>query len=138
MEYRDHYDSEPPKHETKDIMLFEQQIAALLFSVAAKFSGKIKSFQMMRDDDFVRRKDRTTNDIHLFFELNNEQIFHLRAYTRHMLEVGEIPKDRIFLTGYQKPSIAQTGGEHSLNQAWYKWDSDLIAQGIIAQNPSLF
>lgn len=126
------------KHDVKEIMLFENRISDLMFAIASKFSGKTKSTQLMRDDDFVHRRDRATNDIHVFLELKNGQYFHLRAYTRHMLDMGDIPKDRIFLTGYKKSSVSQTGGEHSLRQDWYIWDAETIANEIISQNEELF
>ncbi len=119
-------------------MLFENRIASLLFAVASKFSGKVKSTQLMSDDNFVHRRDRTTNDIHLFLELKNGQYFHLRAYTRHMLDMGGIPEDKIFLTGYIKTSVTQIGGDHSLKQGWYTWDAEAIASEVISQNEGLF
>lgn len=110
----------PEKHSVKEVMLFEGRITELLQSIAVKLSGYIKSFQLMRDNNFIKREDRTTNDIHLFLELKNGKYFHLRSYTRHMLDMKEIPTDEIFLTGYVKESISQSGGEHSFKQSWYK------------------
>lgn len=127
--------SEAPitKHSTQEIMLFENRIESLMFTTASKLTGKVKSFQLMRDDNFVHRRDRTTNDIHIFFELNNGQFFHLRAYTRYMLDMEEIPTDKIFLTGYKKPSVSQTGGEHAFKQDWYPWDPEAIANEVLSQ-----
>lgn len=125
------------EYAAREIMLFESRISDLMFTVASKFSGKVKSIQLMRDDDFVHRRDRTTNDIHVFLELKNGQYFHLRAYTRHMLDMGKIPEDRIFLTGYLKSSVSQTGGEHSLRQDWYIWNAEAIANEITRQNLGL-
>ena len=47
-------------------------------------------------------------------------------------------KDEIFITGYRKTSVSQTGGEHSLKQGWYIWDPEIISQEIETQNPTLF
>lgn len=126
------------KHGIDEAILFENHISELMFAIASKLSKKIVSFQAMRDDDFVHRKDRTINDIHIFLGLKNGQYFHLRAYTRHMLDMDEIPKEEIFLTGYIKSSISHTGGEHSFRQGWYKWDAECIAREILEQNSSLF
>ena len=126
------------KYSMKEIMLFEGQISELMFKIGSLLSRKIKNFQVTNDDNFKHRRERKTNDIHLFFELKNGQYFHLRTYTRHMLDTGRTPRDQIFLTGYIKPSISQTGGQHSFRQGWYRWNPEIIAQEIIAQNPGLF
>jgi hypothetical protein len=126
------------KHSIKEVMLFESKITELLQAIAAKLSRYVKSTQFMRDNNFIRREDRTTNDIHLFLELKNGKYFHLRSYTRHMLDMNTIPTDEIFLTGYVKESISQNGGEHSFKQGWYQWNPDTIANEIIIQNPELF
>lgn len=126
------------KYSTKEIMLFENKISDLFFEIAAEFTGNVKSTQMMRDDDFVHRNDRKTNDIHLFLELKDGNYFHLRAYTRHMLEAGQTSGGQIFLTGYEKNGVDQTGGNHTLKQDWYEWDAKTIVQEIIKQNPEKF
>ena len=126
------------KHDVREVMLFENRISELMFATAVKLTGKVKSFQFMRDDDFVHRRDRTTNDIHVFFELKNGQFFHLRAYTRHMLDMEKIPDTTILLTGYIKSSVSHTGGEHALRQEWYPWDAETIANEITNQQPELF
>lgn len=130
--------SKPEKHNIKEVMLFENRTTELLQAIALKLSKYVKSFQLMRDDNFVKREDRTTNDIHLFLELKNGKYFHLRSYTRHMLDMNEIPKDEIFLTGYIKESISQSGGEHSFRQSWYQWNPEVIVSEIVTQNPTLF
>ena len=130
--------SEIQKHTVQERILFENRIEDLMMGVAGKLSGKVRSIQMMRDDNFVHRRDRKTNDVHAFFELSNGQYFHLRTYTRHMLDMDTVPSDKILLTGYTKAGIAQIGGTHSLKQDWYQWDADTIASEVVRQNPSLF
>lgn len=116
----------------------ENLTSNLLLNIALKLAGKYKTFQLMKDDNFVHRKDRTSNDIHLFLELE-DNYFHLRSYTRHMLDHSLKVKDNyIFLTGYQKKDIELNGGKHSFRQDWYKRDADTIAKEIIYQNQRLF
>lgn len=113
---------------------FERSIAILFFDVANEMNGKYISFQLMRDDDFMHRRDRHFNDIHLFLELNGRGYFHLKGYTRHMLEHPElIASQRVYLTGYLKSNISKVGGTHSLRQDWYKRDPKKIAEQIIVQ-----
>lgn len=139
MERPDQYsDLERSKHTIAEIMLFDSRISNLMFEIGSRLSAKVVSIQIMRDDDFVHRRDRTSNDIHMFCELKNGQYFHLRVYTRHMLDMDEIPTNTIFLTGYIKELRSQIGGNHSLKQNWYEWDADIIADQIITQNPLFF
>ena len=138
MKTPEHSDPTLVKYDTREIILFENRISDLMFAIASKFSGRVKTTQLMRDDDFVHRRDRTTNDFHLFLELKNGQYFHLRAYTRHMLDKGKITEDKILLTGYTKSSVSQTGGEHALRQGWYSWNAEAIANEIVSQNEEIF
>lgn len=119
----------------KEAVLLEGKTADLMSAVAPLIKS-VKSFELMRDNDFSKRKDREINDIHLFFELENGKYFHLRAYTRYMLDTGV--KDKVFLTGYIKSSVNQVGGEHSLRQGWYEWNPTEIANEVMLQNPTLF
>jgi len=119
----------------KEAVLLEGKTADLMLAVTPLIKN-VKSFQLMRDNDFSKRKDRNINDIHIFFELKNGKYFHLRAYTKYMLDTGV--KDKVFLTGYIKPSVEQFGGEHSLRQGWYEWNPIEIASEVISQNPTLF
>ncbi len=116
-----------------------ESMATLLFQrVAAQLQGRFISLQLMNDDNFVHRRDRTSNDIHLFLELP-QTYFHLRSYTRHMLLAPtQVADGKIFLTGYTKQQITLTGGNHSLEQKWYHRDPVMISQEIIRQNPTLF
>ncbi len=57
------------RRDIKEVMLFERRIGELMFSIASKLVDKVKSFQLMKDDDFVHRRGRTANDIHIFFKL---------------------------------------------------------------------
>ncbi|MEI6588055.1 MAG: hypothetical protein WCO05_03850 [Candidatus Moraniibacteriota bacterium] len=126
------------KHSAKETLLFENRISDLMFVIMSKLSKRVKSVQVMKDDNFVHRRDRTANDIHVFFELKNGQFFHLKAYTKHMLDMDDIPVKKIFLTGYVQSSISQIGGKHSLKQGWYEWSDEVIASEIVAQNQALF
>jgi hypothetical protein len=121
-----------------EIIQFENKIADLMLNIGVKFSNKIVNFQIKRDADFVKRKDRQTNDIHLFFQLKGGRYFHLRAYTRHMLDTTRDSTDKIFLTGYLKSSVDNEGGEHSFKQGWYEWNPEIISDEIEKQNPTLF
>lgn len=119
----------------KEAVLLEGKTADLMMAVAPLVEN-VKSFQLMRDSDFFKRKDRNINDIHIFFELNSGKYFHLRAYTGYMLDTGI--KDKVFLTGYVQSSIDKIGGEHSLRQDWYDWNPTKIATEIMSQNPTIF
>lgn len=111
----------------------------LFAKIGAQLSGKCKSFQLLRDDDFSHRRDRDSNDIHLFLELFKDGYFHLRAYIRHMLQHQEkIKNGELFLTGYYKDGISLNGGTHSFRQDWYLADSEVITREIEMQNPHLF
>ncbi len=131
-------DSAAQKYSPLEVISFENKLSELLLGVGIKMAGKIKSWQPMSDDQFVHRRDRTSNDLHLFLELKDGKFFHLRAYTRYMLDTRSAGADKVFLTGYQKDTVAQTGGVHSLKQDWYSWDSEAICQEILRQNPGLF
>ena len=129
----------PDKNSNLEIIQFENRIADLMFAVGVKFSKKVTSFEVKRDDDFIHRKDRQNNDIHLFFQLKNGRYFHLRAYTRQMLDVNKkTATDKIFLTGYLQSSVDNEGGEHSFRQAWYDWNPETVSEEIEKQNPTLF
>jgi hypothetical protein len=128
----------PDKNSSLEIIQFENKIADLMLAIGVKFSSKIVNFQVKRDADFVKRKDRQTNDIHLFFQLKSGRYFHLRAYTRHMLDINKTSTDKIFLTGYLKSSVDNEGGEHSFRQAWYEWNPETVSEEIEKQNPTLF
>ena len=122
----------------KSIQL-ESVTADLFAKIGAQLSGKCQSFQLLRDDDFNHRRDRDSNDIHLFLELLNSGYFHLRAYIRHMLQNKEkIKSGELFLTGYYKDEISLHGGQHSFRQGWYSADGNQIAIEIEMQNPHLF
>jgi hypothetical protein len=125
------------KNNAKEVMIFESKISQIMISIASKLAGKVKSFQLMTDTDFPVR-NRTTKDVHIFFELKNNQYFHLKAYTKHMLDIKGTKTDQIFLTGYLKPAITQDDGVHSLRQTWYEWNPEVIANEILEQNPGLF
>ncbi len=120
-----------------EIIRFEQSIGDFFFDVAVHLSGRYVSVQVLKDDHFVHRKDRMTNDIHAFFELYNSGYFHLRAYVRHMLDHPETV-DSLFLTGYRKTGISHSGGAHALHQRWYPRDPAAVADEILVQNPHLF
>ena len=123
----------------KEAVLLESKLKHLFVDISSNFVGKIISFQLMRDDDFVHRRDRIENDIHMFFELKNGEYFHLRGYTRFMLTALELVKEgKIFLTGYRKNTITHNGGEHSFKQKWYENDANKIADEIISQNLDIF
>lgn len=95
----------------------------------------------MKDNNFVKRRDRISNDIHLFIQLKTEGYFHLKGYTRHILSIDNLRNKynkQIFLTGYYKDNISHTGGKHSFEQKWYKEEPHIIANEIISQNPKLF
>ena len=113
--------------------------ADLFAKIGAQLSGKCQSFHLLRDDDFNHRRDRVSNDIHLFLELARSGYFHLRAYIRHTLQhQDKIKSSEVFLTGYYKDKISLHGGQHSFRQGWYHADSDEIAKEIEIQNPHLF
>lgn len=131
-------DNESPKYHQKDIIVFENKLSDLFFAIGTKLAGKVQSFQTVTDDHFVHRRDRTANDIHLFLELKNGKLFHLRGYTRHMIDTKTLDSNKVLLTGYYKDAATQTGGVHSLKQDWYPWDPNLITQAIEFQNPELF
>lgn len=122
----------------EQILLLESKLADLFWRISIKLNGTYKSVQLMRDDNFVHRKDRTSNDIHAFFELRNREYFHLRGYTRHMLEHPQLSAKKVFLTGYRKNDIELVGGIHSLEQKWYELNPSIIANQIREQNLNLF
>lgn len=51
----------------KEAVLLESKIKNLFAGIAAIFPAKTASFQLMSDHDFIHRRDRMENDIHLFF-----------------------------------------------------------------------
>jgi len=130
-------DTPQDKDGLKETLELEARITSLFHSVGVKISPYVKSYMLMADDNFVNRRDRTSNDIHLFLELRDGQVFHLRAYTRHMLDTGEQEKG-VFLTAYLNDKVTHTGGVHSLRQASYPWDAEAVFQEILKQNPGLF
>ncbi|MFC1749001.1 hypothetical protein ACFL2V_09375 [Pseudomonadota bacterium] len=125
--------------EEPDSVNLETRLTDLFYDICIKLTKRVVSFQVMPDDYLVHRRDRTSNDLHAFLDLNDGRIFHLRAYTRHMLDAPEnLEEGRVMLTGYLKDSVQLTGGTHSFKQKWYDWDAEFIAQEIVAQNPELF
>jgi len=122
----------------KSSLELEQRASELFLDIAVSLIQRIASFQLLRDDLFVHRRDRTSNDIHLFLELRHGGYFHLRSYTRHMLSFPHLSKDALFLTGYRKRNIELEGGTHSLRQEWYPCDFTILSQEIVSQNEDLF
>ena len=126
------------KPNIKEIILLENRVSELLFTVGSRLISQIKSIQIMRDDYFFHRRDRKINDMHVFLELYDGQYFHLKVYNRHMLDLSDIPTDKVLLTGYINPRISHVGGTHKLRQGWYPADAYTIVDEIISQNPELF
>ncbi|MEK6961247.1 MAG: hypothetical protein AABX47_08820 [Nanoarchaeota archaeon] len=123
----------------KRALELESLATNLFLRVAANLQGRSKSVQLMRDDNFAHRRDRTSNDIHLFIELISGGYYQLRSYTRHMLHhPDKVDAGEIFLTGYRQDEILQVGGIHSLRQDWYPSDAEFIAREVISQNPDIF
>lgn len=121
------------------VISLENLISNLFFDIASDLSGTYVSVEFLKDDNFNHRRDRISNDIHAFFELYNKGYFHLRSYTRHMMDNHDmVESGNIFLTGYRKDKVELFGGAHSLRQDWYINDSKLISFEIISQNPDLF
>lgn len=134
------YESNPSQDQEVILMRTQQleaKVSNLFSDIGSRLSPLVKSMTLMTDDNFVHRRDRTSNDIHLFLELKNGKVLHLRAYVRHMLET-EIQDNGIFLTAYLKDQIEQTGGAHSLRQGSYNWSAEEIVEEIKKQNPDLF
>lgn len=121
------------------ILTLENMATDLFQNVAGNLSKKVKSVQLMSDDNFVHRRDRTSNDIHLYLELLQGGFLHVRSYTRHMMtQHDKVNEGMIFLTAYRKNSIELVGGTHSLRQDWYKCDPNIVSYEITSQNPDLF
>jgi hypothetical protein len=121
-----------------EIKLLESRLADLFFELPVPLKGTYRTFQVMLDDNFNHRRDRTSNDVHIFFELHEGGYFHLRSYTRHMAQNLAFAKDRVFLTGYRKLEVTLNDGEHSLRQDWYSWEAISLAKEISMQNPDIF
>ena len=66
--------------DVRNRILLENKVTNLFRGVVSELIGRYQSFQLMLDDNFVHRRDRTSNDVHLFLELDINQYFHLRAY----------------------------------------------------------
>ena len=116
----------------------ENSITQLMFEISSRMWRLVQSSQLMRDNDFIRRKDRTENDIHAFFELRSWKIFHLRAYVRFMLEIKHPWDNQVFLTGYLKKTININKWQHSFRQQWYNMNASDISEEMQKQNPTLF
>ena len=127
-------------NEIKNAMLIERHLSDLFFEIGIFLKKRSKSFQLLNDDNFTPRRDRTSNDIHLFVELKGGKYFHLRGYTRHMLDNIEEYKtsNKVFLTGYLKDKIELTGGKHIILQTWYDNNSKIIADSIFQQMSEYF
>ena len=125
--------------DVRNRILLENKVTNLFRGVVSELIGRYQSFQLMLDDNFVHRRDRTSNDVHLFLELDINQYFHLRAYVRHMLKcLDVVDQGKILLTGYYKDEVKLIGGEHSFEQKWYECQPNVVAEEIITQNPQLF
>ena len=69
-----------------EVIKLESRVQDLFRDVFCKLTGKVISVEFKIDDSFTHRRDRKTNDIHAFFEIKPRGYFHLRSYTRHMLQ----------------------------------------------------
>lgn len=131
-------------HEREDdeimkALTLQAQLSELFSNIGAHLVKKGVSVQIFLDDHLQPRKDRMSNDVHLFLELQDGTYFHLKAYTGHMFQVGnETTKGKVFLTRYHQQSVHIGGRDHALRQDWYEWDGPKIAEEIVKQNPSLF
>ena len=126
-----------------DKQLWEKAATDLLFDVGGmimKLAPKrVVSLQVVLTDHLHHMRDRTENDVHLFLDLPNGEIFHLKLYLTHMMSVDQdCLNSRAELTAYRKPDVTLHGGSHSLRQGWYSWNAELIARSVIEQNQDLF
>lgn len=121
-------------------IIFQNSIQELFFEIGTRLKPLSKSFQLMSDDSFSKRRDRVYNDIHLFIELNdNKGYFHLKAYCEQtILHIDVFNRGFIYLTGYRKKNLELHNGSHSFEQNWYKRDAQQIIDTIIIQNKDLF
>lgn len=129
--------------EGADRSAWEYAASNLLFDVSAalmeKSPKKVHSSQVVLTDHLQHIRDRNENDVHLFLELFNGKIFHIKIYLTHMIRTDPSSLNvQVMLTAYQHDRVTLHGGKHSFKQGWYPWDAAKIAQSIVKQNPDLF
>jgi hypothetical protein len=129
--------------ERPDRNAWEHAASNLLFDVSAaimeKAPKKVHSSRVVLTDHLQHIRDRSENDVHLFLELHNGKVFHIKIYLAHMIRTDPSSLNvQVMLTAYQQDTITLHGGEHSLRQGWYPWNATNIAQSIVEQNPDLF
>lgn len=134
-------DAERKKQEIINDTISFFNITSQLFSdIGFEIKPYCKSFQLMSDDNFSKRKDRIYNDIHLFLELHNSKgYFHLKAYCEQTISQKDLfERGLIYLTGYRKFNLELHNGTHSLTQQWYRRDAKKIVSIILRDNKDLF